>query len=252
MLILAIAVVVASWIYCVLVIAASAKYLRSRHPVLAEAFEPISILKPLAGMDEGLEANLRSFFEQDYPNFELLFAVRKHDDPAADLIRRLTREYPAVTAKLIVTGDPPFPHAKIFSLECMLDRSKHDLIVMSDSDIRVGGDFCRSIAAEFHNQQVDLETCPYRAVAGRSLWSRLEAVGMNTDFHAGVLTAVMLEGMKFALGPTLVIRRHVLQAIGGIERLRDYVSEDFMLGRLVVASRFWSGSFGIRRRTSNR
>ncbi len=221
--------------YCLLAAAAALKHVRKRPSVTAGNAQPISILKPLAGSDDGLEANLRSFFEQDYPDFELLFAVHHPSDPAAKIIHRLTLEYPTVNSKLIVTGDPPYPHGKVFSLQSMLNEANHDLIVMSDSDIRVGKDFCRAVAADFEDPQLGLVTYPYRAVAGKSLWSRLEAIGMNADFHAGVLTAIMLEGMNFAVGPTIVARKHVLLAIGGLESVKDYVSsEDFMLGRIVA------------------
>ena len=99
------------------------------------------MLKPLAGLDEGLEENLRSYFQQDYKDFELLFAVRHGLDPAAAVVQRLMLEYPAVRSKLIVTGEPPYAHAKVFSLKCMFDEAKHDLIVMGDSDVRVGPAF---------------------------------------------------------------------------------------------------------------
>jgi ceramide glucosyltransferase len=194
----------------------------------------ISVLKPLSGLDEGLEGNLRSYFEQDYREFELLFAVRHNWDPAVPVVRQLMLEYPAVQSKLIVTGEPPYPHAKVFSLKCMFDQARHDLIVMGDSDVRVGRDFCRSLAAEFEEERLGLVTCPYRAVSGKSIWSRLEAVGMNTDFHAGLFTAVMMEGTKFAVGPTIVARRNVLVALGGIERVKDYLAEDYMLGRIAA------------------
>ncbi len=221
------------WVYCVLVIAAAVSHARSgRLPALHEAVG-ISVLKPLAGLDDGLQENLRSFFQQDYRDFELLFAVRQEQDAAADVVRRLMAEYPAVQAKLIVTGEPPYPHGKVFSLHCMLDRSIHDLIVMSDSDVRVERDFCRRIAAEFQDQRLGLVTCPYRSVPGKGIWSRLEALGMNTDFHAGLFTAVLLEGTRFAVGPTIVARKHVLTSLGGIERVKDYLSsEDFMLGKI--------------------
>jgi ceramide glucosyltransferase len=195
----------------------------------------ISILKPLAGLDDGLEENLRSFFEQDYQQFELLFAVRHESDPAVPLVRRLMAEYPAVQAELILTGEPPYPHAKVYSLQCMLDASRYDLIAMSDSDVRVGADFCKSLAGEFSDERLGLVTCPYRAISGKAIWSRLEALGMNTDFHAGLFTAVMMEGTKFAVGPTIVARKLVLNALGGMERVKDYLSsEDYMLGRIAA------------------
>jgi ceramide glucosyltransferase len=155
------------------------------------------------------------------------------------MVERLQREFPNVSARLLVTGEPPYPHAKVFSLVCLLREARYNLIVMADSDIRVTPDFCRIMAAEQEAQPSGVVSCAYRAIAGRSLWSRLEALGMNTDFHAGVLTAVMLEGMKFAMGPTLMVSRIVLDAIGGMERVKDFLSsEDFMLGHIAAAAGF--------------
>ncbi len=228
----AVLVLLGCWAYCVLAIAAAVRHSRKRRPQSSRRHTAISVLKPLAGLDEGLEENLRSYFEQDYKHFELLFAVRHGLDPAASVVQRLMLEYPDVRSKLIVTGEPPYAHAKVFSLKCMFDQARHDLIVMGDSDVRVGPDFCRSLADEFGEERLGLVTCPYRAVAGKSFWSRLEAIGMNTDFHAGLFTAVMMEGTKFAVGPTIVARRSVLLALGGIERVKDYLAEDYMLGRI--------------------
>jgi ceramide glucosyltransferase len=225
-------VLLGCWVYCVLAIAAAVRHSRQERPKPLENSVGISVLKPLAGLDEGLEGNLRSYFEQDYQTFELLFAVRCESDPAVPVVRRLMQHYPAIPCKLIFTGEPPYAHAKVFSLKCMLDEAQYDLIAMGDSDVRVASDFCRSLAAEFQDEQLGLVTCPYRAVAGKSVWSRLEAVGMNTDFHAGLFTAVMMEGTKFAVGPTIVARRSAIEALGGIERVKDYLAEDYMLGRL--------------------
>ncbi len=105
---------------------------------------------------------------------------------------------------------------------------------MSDSDIRVERDFLKSVAAEFKDPQVRLATCPYRAIAGKSFWSRLEAEGMNTDFLAGLLVARMIQGMRFAVGPTVVARKSALQAIGGLTVLKDYLAEDFVLGKFAA------------------
>jgi ceramide glucosyltransferase len=113
----------------------------------------------------------------------------------------------------------------------MLSAAANDLVVMSDSDIRVTPGLLRTVAAEFQDAGLGVATCPYRAVAGPSFWSRLEAIGMNTDFTAGILVARMLEGMKFAVGPTIAARRRVLQAIGGFDRLKDYLAEDFVMGK---------------------
>lgn len=218
-----------------LVIAAAVRHVRKRRPTGCASTLGISVLKPLSGLEDGLENNLRSFFDQDYGNFELLFAVQFESDPAAEVVRRIMRDYPDVQSKVIVTGAPPYPHAKVFSLHRMFDESAYDLIVMSDSDVRVKSDFCRSMANEFADQRLGLVTCPYRAIAGNAIWSRLEAIGMNTDFHAGLFTAVLVEGTRFAVGPTIVARKHVLYALGGLERVKDYLSsEDFMLGKIAA------------------
>jgi ceramide glucosyltransferase len=220
-------------VYSMLQIVAALRYLAVRPPVLLST-EPISILKPLAGLDLDLESNLRTFFEQDYPVFEILFAVRSESDPAALVVARLQREYPNVSSRLVLTGEPPYPNAKVFSLDRMLAMSSNDLIVMSDSDIRVTSDLLHTVAAEFQNTNLGVATCPYRAVPGASFWSRLEATGMNTDFWGSALVARMLEGMHFAVGPTIAARRSVLQSIGGFARLKDYLAEDFVLGKFAA------------------
>jgi len=227
------ALVAGSLVYCVLTIVAARRYLAARPPALRST-PAISVLKPLAGLDEGLTENLRSFFEQDYPAFEILFAVRQAGDPAAALVEKLRALYPGVPARLIVTGEPPYPNAKVYSLDRMLAAAAHELVVMSDSDIRVTPAMLGTIAAEFQDERLGLATCPYRAVPGRSPWSTLEALGLNTEFLGGVLVARMLDGMKFALGPTIAARKEVLARIGGFDGLKDYLAEDFVMGKLAA------------------
>jgi ceramide glucosyltransferase len=200
--------------------------------------EPVSILKPVAGLDVDLELNLRTFFEQDYPAFEILFAARSADDPAVEVIERLQADYPRVPSRLIITGESAYPNAKVFSLERMLRAASHDLLVMSDSDTRVTPDLLRAIAAEFRDPKLGLATCPYRAHSGAGFWSRLEATGINTQFLSGVLVARMLEGMHFAIGPTIAARRAALDAIGGLRSLKDHLAEDFVMGKLVADAGF--------------
>lgn len=220
-------------VYSLLSIVAAWRYL-SGHPPAGGALEPISVLKPLAGLDDGLEENLRTFFTQDYPAVEILFAVREASDPAVAVVKKLQQEYPEVPSRLIVTGEPPYPNAKVFSLDTMLSAAANDLVVMSDSDIRAPGNLLRTLAAEFRDPRVGIATCPYRVVTSASFWSQLEATGLNTEFIAGILVARMLEGMKFALGPTIAARRSVLQSIGGFDRLKDYLAEDFVMGKFAA------------------
>lgn len=221
--------------YSGLVIVAARRYLRVQPLALPQRSpEPISILKPLAGLDPGLEENLRTFFEQQYPEFEILFAVRHEDDPAVAAVERLRAEYPEIPSRLIVTGEPSYANAKVYSLQRMLAAAAHDLVVMSDSDIRVTPHLLKTAAAEFQDARIGVATCPYRAVPGGGLWSRLEATGLNADFFAGILVARMMEGMRFAVGPTIFARRSALESIGGFERMKDYLAEDFVLGKFAA------------------
>ena len=237
--------VAVSWVYCLLLVVAARRYRAVPAPA-GGPFEPVSILKPLHGLDEGLEQNLRTFFEQDYRAFELLFAAREETDPGLTLARRLAAEYPHIPAGFLTTGDPPWPNAKAWSLNLMMREARHDLLVMSDSDIRVTPDMLRTLAAEFRDPRLGVATCPYRAVAGRSLWSTLEAIGMNTEFWGGALAARLVErGVHFAVGPTLAARRGAVEAAGGWDHLSAYLAEDFVLGQKaaqagyeVILSRF--------------
>ena len=227
--------VAGAWAYSLLSLVAAVRFLAVPIPSIVSQ-EPISVLKPLAGLDEGLAENLRSFFEQKHSSFELIFALRSAADPAAAVVENLRAQYPKVPARLLITGEPPYPHAKVFSLVHLLREARHDLVVMSDSDIRVTPDFLSFAATEFVDGKIALATCPYRAIAGKSFWSRLEALGMNTTFWQGVLTARMLDSMKFAVGPTIVARRKAIDGIGGMESLKDFLAEDFELGRRVAES----------------
>lgn len=228
------ALLLGSWVYCVLTGLAASRYLAQSLPD-TENHEPISILKPLSGLDEGLEENLRSFFTQDYPAFEILFAMRTESDPAHALVQRLQAEYARVPTRLILTGEPPWPNAKSWSLHQMQQQARYELLVMSDSDIRAGSGLLRRLSREFVDPKLAVTTCPYRAVPGPSVWSKLEAIGMNTEFLGGILVARMLEGMRFAVGPTIAARKSAIEAVGGWPYLQEFLAEDFVLGNEAAA-----------------
>ncbi|HET6936230.1 MAG TPA: bacteriohopanetetrol glucosamine biosynthesis glycosyltransferase HpnI [Candidatus Angelobacter sp.] len=220
-----------SVVYCVLILVATRRYL-SVSPGTASLLPPASILKPLCGHDDGLEQNLRSFFSQNYQQFEILLGVHKADDPAAVVAEKLIAEFAGtVNARLIVTGESPIPNAKAFSLNRLVREARYEILVMSDSDVRVKPDLLQTLACEFQNVRVGLITCPYRAIGGPSIWSRLEAIGMNTELLGGVVVARMLEGMRFALGCTIAVRRNVLEQMGGFGYLQDFLAEDFVIGQ---------------------
>jgi ceramide glucosyltransferase len=220
-----------SLVYCVLVVVATRRFLSST--LLASGTQPpISIIKPLCGHDDGLEENLRSFCVQDYPEYEVLFAVHRQDDPSVAVAEKIINEFRGrINAQLIVTGESPIPNAKAFSLDRLVREASYDVLVMSDSDVRVTPRLLSHLAQEFQDGRIGLISCPYLAVPGKSLWSRLEAIGMNTELLGGVLVARMIEGMRFALGCTVAVRRNVLEDMGGFGYLQEFLAEDFVIGQ---------------------
>jgi ceramide glucosyltransferase len=219
-----------SLVYCVLIMVAARRFLSARLPAPG-AQPPVSLLKPLCGHDDGLEENLRSFFAQDYPEYEVLLGVHRADDPAVPVAEKIMREFSGrINARLIVTGESPIPNAKAFSLNRLVREARYDLLVMSDSDVRVMPCLLSHLAQEFQDEHIGLITCPYLAVPGASVWSRLEAIGMNTELLGGVLVARMMEGMRFALGCTVAVRRGVLEDMGGFGYLQEFLAEDFVIG----------------------
>ncbi|MDQ3014043.1 MAG: glycosyltransferase, partial [Acidobacteriota bacterium] len=200
---------------------------------------PISLLKPLCGADAGLAQCLETFFLQDYPAYEILFAVRQADDPAVDVVQHLISRYPQIAAQLIFTGEPPYANAKVYSLEKMAEAAHHQILVITDSDTSVAPDYLQDVAKTFAAPEVGAMTNLYRGISGDDLWSKLEAIGMSTEFMAGVVVAEMMEGMKFTLGPSMAIRTDCLRAIGGFAAMADYLADDFVLGN-------WADQAGYR------
>jgi len=218
--------------YCILAIIAAARYRRAGAPPLPN-LPPVSVLRPLAGAEDNIEANLRSLFEQSYPHFEILMSIHETSDPAAEVALRVMAAHPDIPARLIIAGASQFPNAKVWSLRALLAESRYELIVMSDSDISLEKKALRTVVSELEQLGVALVTCPYRATGGPGFWSRIEALGLNTDFLGGLLTARLLNGMDFAIGCTIATRRAELEAIGDLEHLQRYLAEDFMMGRLM-------------------
>jgi ceramide glucosyltransferase len=220
-----------SLVYCVLIVVATRRFLSTTLPPPGNK-PPISVLKPLCGHDDGLEENLRSFMTQDYPEYEILFGVHRSDDPAVAVAEKIISEFSGrISARLVVTGESPIPNAKAFSLNRMVREAKYAVLVMSDSDVRVTPSLLSHLAQELQDDHIGLISCPYRAVPGKSLWSRLEAIGMNTELLGGVMVARMMEGMRFALGCTVAVRRSVLEDMGGFSYLQEFLAEDFVIGQ---------------------
>lgn len=199
---------------------------------------PVSVLKALHGMEPQLEQNLESFFQQDYPNFEILLAVDTDDDAALPLAQSLCAKYPHIPSRVMVTGEPPWPNPPAYCLYRMAEQAQHQILVTSDSDVIVGGSYLREVVAPLLEADAGMVTCVYRGLNRGGFWSLLDAVGMSVEMTAGVLVANMLEGIKFGLGPTIAVRRDALEAIGGYREIGDYFANDFILGNKIDAAGF--------------
>ena len=196
----------------------------------------VTIFKPVHGMEARLEENLESFFQQDYPAFEIVLGARDANDAGLQLAEKIRQRYPQVRSRIVVSGPPTWPNAKVFSLSKMIPGSTNDYFVISDSDVRVSPDFLRNVIPALLDPTIGLVTCPYRGVTAGDFWSTLEALGMSVEMPSGVMVADMLEGIRFALGPAVALRRDALDKIGGIAATADYYSDDFVLGNLIWAA----------------
>ena len=195
---------------------------------------PVSILKPLKGVDPEMWTSFRSHAEQNYPEFELIFGVVDSTEPACDAVRKLQATYPKRKIDLVVCDRILGTNVKVSTLAQMVPHAAHEILLVNDSDIRVGPDYLKRVAAMLGDPHVGLVTCLYRAEPAGTLGSRLEALGIATDFVPGVLSARFLErGLHFALGSTLAFRRADLGAIGGFESILDYLADDYELGRRI-------------------
>lgn len=228
---------VTSSVFTGLVLAAVPRYLRERRVAETELKKrpgftpPLTLLKPVHGAEPDLDTHLASFFEQDYPEFEILFCAREANDAGLEIARRVAARYPHIPAKFFSTGEPPYINAKVASMELMEKSAGNEILVISDSDVRVTPDYLRAVALPFADKKVGGMCCPYRGIAsGGGLWARLEAVGMSVEMTAGVLVARMMEGMQFVLGPTMAFRRDVIRQMGGFKVTADYCADDFVLG----------------------
>ena len=234
---------VSSFTFLFLVVIAGARFKKradsSRRSVLnvsTDALPGVTVLKPVHGMEERLEQNLESFFQQAYPDFDIIIGARSAEDPAVALAEKLRVRYPQVKSRIVISGPPAWPNAKVFTLDKMIPLSRNDFFVVSDSDVRVERDFLRNVIPPLFDRKLGLVSCLYRGDPAADFWSLLEALGMSVEMPSGVLVADMLEGIRFALGPAVAFRRDALDAIGGIAATADYYSDDYVLGNKIWAA----------------
>ena len=200
------------------------------------ATPPISILKPLKGIDPGMYESLRSHCLQDYPEYEIIFGVSDPTDPAIEYVERLKQEFPHRSIQLIVCDKNLGTNTKVSNLAQMLSHARYERLLVNDSDIRIESDYLRQVVPPLSDPKVGLVTCLYRGIAANTLGSRLESLGLSTDFIPGVLAAKLIEGgVHFGLGSTLAFRRTDLNAIGGFESLVDYLADDYEIGSRIAS-----------------
>jgi ceramide glucosyltransferase len=194
---------------------------------------PVSVLKPVHGLEAHLKENIESFFQQDYSDYEILFAAAESDDAALDVVREVCARYPQIRSRILVIGTP-WPNPVVYAFHCMAEASAHDILVTSDSDVEVGPRYLREVVAPLLDPNVGMVTCVYRGKNVMRFFSGLTAIGMSVEMTAGVLVANFLEGMKFGLGPTTVVRKDSLASIGGYAALKEFMAYDFTIGNWIA------------------
>lgn len=220
--------------YAIYAIAAAREFFGERAPE-GGARPPVSVLKPICGAEEGAEENFRSFAEQDYPGLQIVFGALDPGDPGLDAARRAAAAHPGTEMTVVAGEDPgvlaPGGNPKVRNLANLAGRAKHDLILVSDADVRAPRDYVSRIVAVLADPAVGVVTSPYRS-RGRGWGGVLQALGNAAEFQPSVFVARRLEGLRFALGAGILIRREALDAIGGFAALSPYLADDLMLGLL--------------------
>lgn len=200
----------------------------------ASSFPDITILKPVKGMDAESHANFASFCRQDYPGkMQILFALASPDDPAITVIRQLMADFPDRDISLVINPAIHGPNYKVSNLINAFPQSKYDIIIVCDSDIRVTPNYLQSVTSHFSDPQVGLVTSLYRTSTVHNIATAVEATGFTAEMIPNVMVALQLEGLSFALGASMAVRREALDAIGGLEALADYLADDYQLGNKV-------------------
>src|ERR1017187_1159554 len=231
--------IVSSSLYYLLCLWSASTFLREREAGEGapppRALPPISILKPLKGTDPEIYESFRSYCLQDYPEYEVIFGVSDPKDAAIESVKALQREFPDRRIQLLVSPKILGANVKVSNLAQMMTEARYQHLIVSDSDIRVAPDYLRRVTAPLADSRVGMVTCLYRGVSAATLGSRLEALGISTDFCAGVLAARQLEGgIHFGLGSTLAFRRAELEKIGSFNSILDYLADDYELGKRIA------------------
>jgi ceramide glucosyltransferase len=195
---------------------------------------PVSILKPVRGLDPDAYENFASFCRQDYPDYEILFCVGDTNDPVFPLLEQLIREFPERRIRILIGSGREAANDKVAKLVRLVDEASHEYLVICDSDVRVNSNYLHKIVAPLANPKIGAVTCFYVPTEDTTWVQHLQDVGMLSDFYPGILVAKQLDGVKFALGPTIGTTRARLQAFGGYAFLENRPADDLLVGRLIA------------------
>jgi len=195
---------------------------------------PVSNLKPIRGLDPDAYENFASFCQQDYPDYELLFCVGDEDDPVVPVLQKLARDFPERRIRVLFGSGGRGSNDKVVKLARMVSEAQHEVVVISDSDVRVRPNYLRTVVAPLADPRVGAVTCFYAAIEDKTLTDSLQTVGMFSDFYAGILVARQLDGVKFALGPTIATTRTRLAGFGGYGAIDNRPADDLLVGRLIA------------------
>src|SRR5271156_5461945 len=195
---------------------------------------PVSNLKPVRGLDPNAYENFASFCRQDYPDYEILFCIGDTNDPAYPVLQRLVGDFPERQIRIVIGSGRIATNDKVAKLARLVDEASYEHLVISDSDVRVKPDYLRKVIAPLEDPKVGATTCLYVPIEESTWVQRLQDVGMISDFYPGILVAKQLDGVKFALGPTIATTRARLQAFGGYESIENRPADDLLVGRLIA------------------
>jgi len=231
------AVAAIPFIYYLIALFSSWRYFRAapnQDAANIEFLGPVSILKPIRGLDPDAYENFASFCRLDYRDYEILFCVDSADDPAVPIIEKLSRDFPQCRIRILFGSGRDAPNDKVAKLARLAGEAEHELLVISDSDVRVRPDYLRTVVAPLADPEVGAVTCFYVPADDTTLVHSLQSVGMVSDFYAGILVARQLDGVKFALGPTIATSRARLAGFGGYAAIENRPADDLLVGRLIA------------------
>ena len=226
----------APFVYYLIAIFAARRFFHTLPTYAADFAPPVSILKPIRGLDRETYENYASFCRQEYPEFEILFCVTDEQDPAIAVIQQIIRDFPQRSIRLLIGSEPLGVSDKVNKLCRMAGEARHEVIIVSDSDVRVEPGFSRGVVAPFQDSKVGGVTCLYRGLTDGSFAADIEAIGNSTDFAPGVLVAWLLGDLDFMLGAVMATTKKHLAEIGGFESLVDYFCDDYELGNKIAAA----------------